>query len=142
MTNTLVVAKTEFGNVVGGVCPLAWKSPPSWQYFQDPEDMAFIFSTSRLLSGLKFRPFKKKFTIAMHKDYGPCFGEDIIIYDKANHSKMCWSNFPDVYTCREREVPHTLKVLKEFVGVEDHFKKFDLVEWEVYKISYSKEEEI
>ena len=33
----------------------------------------------------------------MHKDYGPIFGDDFVIYDNANISKSCWSNFPDVY---------------------------------------------
>ena len=41
---------------------------------------------------------RSKFAIGMHKDYGPVFGEDIIIYDKAHISKSCWSNFPDVYS--------------------------------------------
>jgi hypothetical protein len=43
---------------------------------------------------------KTKFAIGMHKDYGPSFGDDFVIYDKANHSKNCWSNFPDVYVCK------------------------------------------
>ena len=33
----------------------------------------------------------------MHKDYGPAFGDDFVIYDKAHTSTGCWSNFPDVY---------------------------------------------
>jgi hypothetical protein len=33
-------------------------------------------------------------------DYGPIFGDDFVIYDKAKTSKSCWSNFPDVYNCK------------------------------------------
>ncbi len=49
------------------------------------------------LYGLKFEPVRLDFPIALHKDYGPIFGEDFIIYEKANTSKSCWSNFPDIY---------------------------------------------
>lgn len=76
----------------------------------------------------------------MHKDYGPCFGDDLVIYDRANNSKGCWSNFPDVYECRKKPIPHSHKVLKEFLGVDDHYKKFNLVEWEVYKVSFKPDE--
>lgn len=29
----------------------------------------------------------------------------------------------------------------DFVGVDDHYKKFNLVEWEVYKISFSSKDQ-
>ena len=77
----------------------------------------------------------------MHKDYGPSFGDDFVIYDKAQHSKNCWSNFPDVYTCRLRPVQHNPQTISSFVGVKDHFEKFNLKEWEVYKLSFGKDEE-
>ena len=78
----------------------------------------------------------------MHADYGPSFGDDFVIYDKAHHSNNCWSNFPDVYTCESNPVPHNSETIKLFVGVDDHFKKFNLVEWEVYHIAFSAEEEL
>ena len=52
----------------------------------------------------------------MHRDYGPSFGDDFVIYNKANNSKNCWSNFPDVYTCKTRPVPHSEETIKAFVG--------------------------
>ena len=78
----------------------------------------------------------------MHEDYGPSFGDDFVIYDKAHHSKNCWSNFPDVYKCKENPVPHSAKVINKFVGVNDHYEKFNLLEWEVYYISYGPEDEL
>jgi hypothetical protein len=59
-----------------------------------------MFSLSPALYELKFTPVKKEFAIGLHKDYGPIFGDDFVIYDKAHHSKSCWSNFPDVYNCK------------------------------------------
>jgi hypothetical protein len=56
-----------------------------------------MFSMEKKLYGLKFQPVRLDFPIALHKDYGPIFGEDFIIYEKANTSKSCWSNFPDIY---------------------------------------------
>lgn len=67
--------------------------------------------------------------LGMHAQYGPCFGDDLVIYDHAHVSKACWSNFPDCYQCKESPVQHSKQVLKEFVGVDDHFKKFNLLEW-------------
>lgn len=45
--------------------------------------------------------------IAMHSEYGPSFGDDLVIYDHANVSKGCWSNFPDCYRCSKKDIPHT-----------------------------------
>lgn len=45
--------------------------------------------------------------IGMHKDYGPSFGDDLVIYNSSNISKGCWSNFPDCYQCEERPIAHT-----------------------------------
>lgn len=42
----------------------------------------------------------------MHQSYGPSFGDDLVIYDKSNTSKGCWSNFPDCYKCKEKEIEH------------------------------------
>jgi hypothetical protein len=51
---------------------------------------------------MKFEPIKLDFSIGLHKDYGPIFGDDFVIYDKSNNSKSCWSNFPDVYNLKEK----------------------------------------
>jgi hypothetical protein len=48
----------------------------------------------------------------MHKDYGPCFGDDLVIYDKSDSTKSCWSNFPDCYVCKQKEIPHDLNTIK------------------------------
>ncbi len=85
-----------------------------------------MLSTSKELRGKKFTICKTKFAIGMHKDYGPSFGDDFVIYDKANHSKNCWSNFPDVYICRSGKVEHNANTINSFVGVKDQFEKFNL----------------
>lgn len=64
---------------------------------------------------------KPKFAIGMHKDYGPSFGDDFVIYDKAQNSKSCWSNFPDVYNFKTKPFDHSIQVVRTFVGVKDHF---------------------
>jgi hypothetical protein len=84
---------------------------------------------------------KTKFAIGRHQDYGPSFGDDFVIYNKAHHSKNCWSNFPDVYTSRTHPMKHTVEMVNALVGVRDHFEKFNLLQWEVYKISFSEEED-
>ncbi len=94
-----------------------------------------MFSFDKDLKGMKFVPLKKQFAIALHKDYGPIFGEDFIIYDKAHNSKSCWSNFPDVYNSEENPLEHDQKTIKAFIGASDQFQKFNLIEWEVYKIN-------
>ena len=90
------------------------------------------------MEGLKFVPFKTKFTLAMHHEYGPCFGDDLVIHDNSSTAKNCWSNFPDCYRCKETSVPHDEKTIRAWVGVKDHFQKFNIMEWEVYKISFNK----
>jgi hypothetical protein len=95
----------------------------------------------KYFENLKFEPFKKKFSIGMHAEYGPCFGDDLVIYNNSNVSKGCWSNFPDCYQCKDKVVEHTERTIYEWVGVVDHFKKFNIVEWEVYKVSFSKKEQ-
>ncbi len=52
--NTLTIAKTEFGNLVGGFCAVAWRSPSSWQYEEDPSNQTFIFSLNKYFDGLRF----------------------------------------------------------------------------------------
>jgi hypothetical protein len=104
--NTLTIAKTEFGNLVGGFCAVPWRSPANWEYEEDPSNQTFIFSLSKYFEGLRFTPFKKKFTLAMHREYGPCFGDDLVIYDNSSTSKNCWSNFPDCFKCTEKEIAH------------------------------------
>lgn len=76
--------------------------------------------------------------VGMHKEYGPCFGDDLVIYNRANISKGCWSNFPDCYQCPENPIKHCKETLFDFVGASDHYQKFNLVEWEVYKISFTR----
>lgn len=140
--NTITVVKTEFGNLVGGFCAIPWRSPGQWEYEDDPQNETFLFSLGKQLEGLKFEPVKRKFTVGMHREYGPCFGDDLVIYDKANTSRACWSNFPDCYVCKSKAVPHDEKTIREFVGVDDHYRKFNLTEWEVYKVSFSKAEQM
>lgn len=65
--NTLTLAKTEFGRVLGAFCGVAWQSPPRWEYVQDPSRSTFLFSTHRSLKGLKFVAVKPKFMIGMHR---------------------------------------------------------------------------
>lgn len=45
--NTLTIAKTEYGNLVGGFCAIPWRSPKKWEYEEDPSDQTFIFSLGR-----------------------------------------------------------------------------------------------
>ena len=87
---------------------------------------------------------RQRFAVGMHREYGPCFGDDLVIYDKANHSTSCWSNFPDVYCGIKdgKKLPHTPIVLKDFIGTSEHYEKFNIIEWEVYKINFSKKEEV
>ena len=106
------MVRTEFGNLVGGFSPIAWRSPPQWQYEQDDFEDCFIFGMSKSLFQRKFKPVKKKFMMGMHAQYGPCFGDDLVIYDHAHVSKACWSNFPDCYQCKENPVQHTKQALK------------------------------
>ena len=57
----------------------------------------------------------------MHRDYGPSFGDDFVIYHNAHNSRNCWSNFPDVYTSKQKQIPHNEATIKAFVGASDHF---------------------
>lgn len=106
ISNTVTIAKTEYGNVIIGFSCFPWSSPKTWEYQVDSKGECFLMSPHEALRGRKFTPFKTKFAIGMHRDYGPSFGDDFVIYNKAEHSKNCWSNFPDVYTCKTRPVPH------------------------------------
>ena len=64
-----------------------------------------------------------------------------MIANKSSSSSNCWSNFPDCYQCKDEEVEHCESTLRAWVGARDHYKKFNIVEWEVYKVIFSRMEE-
>jgi hypothetical protein len=105
--NTLTIIKTEFGKLAGGFSTVPWRSTPGWEYETDETEQTFIFGLSKNLRKIKLTPCKKKFMLGMHREYGPSFGDDLVIYDHANVSKGCWSNFPDCYQCETKPIAHS-----------------------------------
>jgi len=92
---TIVVLRTNYQKVIGGVSFLDWKSPPRTGLFcKDPSGKCFVFS----LSLKKKYPLKEgELAICNNVNYGPIFGNyDLLIGTKCN--KYLCGNF-DIGSC-------------------------------------------
>ncbi len=71
LTNTIIIAKTKKGKIIGGFTPLIlnpsanWSSPYEYQYIKDESNSSFIFSLSEKQ---KFQLKKDKEAIVRWKD--------------------------------------------------------------------------
>ena len=78
----MTVAKTEYGNVIGGFTKLPWTKNNVWQRDTD----AFLFSVT---NSEKFNCLKPNHSLYHGGNSGPIFGQghDFKICDKANENR-------------------------------------------------------
>ena len=120
--NTLIIVKSENGNIFGGFTSIQWKSSetPSWEY----DKKAFIFS----LLNKENRPLifehssSDKNSIGSHSKYGPVFGlgNDICISDNSITNTTSHSNLGATYT--HPEFPFDSEKAKTILAGSIYFK--------------------
>ena len=93
--NTLIIIKTESGNIFGGYTEQSWLSTDS--YKTDPK--AFIFSIKNAYQHSIKMNCSNNFSICCSNSYGPTFGlgHDLHIADKSNTNMNSYSNICNSY---------------------------------------------
>jgi hypothetical protein len=93
--NTLVIALTEYGKIVGGFNPFAWAS--NGQYNRDNNRETFLFSVSLKE---KYQIVNTTYGAYNQAGYGPTFGggHDLYISDNAHaNNNAAYCNFGHSY---------------------------------------------
>jgi len=122
VNNTLVIARTNYGKIIGGFTPLAWELPKEpFVYYLDPTGKTFIFSCSL---GEKYDLKENEYAICVSQMSGPIFGggSDFEIVDECN--ALCNNS---------SNVGHSFKYprkAEEFYGDLQYM----ITEYEVYQI--------
>jgi len=124
--NTLVVIKSENGNVFGGYTEQSW----SGQDYKNDEN-AFIYSLiNKLNKPLKMKCIDSKRAIFCNSDFGPNFGSyDIEIKSNSNINTDSNSNLGDSY--KHPDYEKDSNEAKSFLAGSHKFKVSEI---EVYKI--------
>ena len=108
MDNTVVVVQAkENGNVFGGYTAAPWKSPPSFEFVEDPQ--AFLFLLSNVANPrdkaqiFGVRPDDTQYAVCHDPKYGPIFGNgySLCIYDKCDEVDKKYTN-PVSFGFREK----------------------------------------
>ena len=120
----MVLVRTKSDKIYGGYTHYPWRSAQIAEKVSESDCRAFIFSVDMKQ---KFMPHKKGFNlITWDVNYGPYFGEDIIL------GTFQRENFPNVYKyggSKDFNDNHYNRIL--FAGKEP-----DVVEYEVFALRY------
>ena len=130
--NTLVVAKTEFGKVIGGFTPLRWNTTSN--YVQDYERKSFLFSVDL---EEKFTNNNPQYGIYGNASYGPTFGgghDFYIAENSANSVNTSYFNLGHSYNCNGKYANGSAETHKAFTGTEAGNYYAKITEWEVYQL--------
>lgn len=122
IANTLIIAKTNYGKLIGGFTPLAWNVPDKeFKYLTDDTKKTFIFSCN---NGAKYDLLLNEYAVCLSQTNGPIFGggSDFEIVDNCNvkYNESC-------------NIGHTFnykKAPEEFFGD----KKYLIIDYEVYQL--------
>ena len=124
-TNTVTIAKTNFGKLIGGFTPIAWETPTEGThvYEEDQSETCFLFSLTLnekypLKSGLR------QFAVCNTQSYGPLFGggSDLEIVDECNVNYNSFSGTDHTYMSKRQP--------EEFYGD----KKYLVEDYEIYQV--------
>ena len=98
--NTLIIVKSENGNIFGGFTNIQWKSSATGSWQEDKS--AFIFSlVNKENKSLLFEHMSSGInSIGSYTIHGPIFGagNDIFISDSSNLNTSSYSNLGHIYT--------------------------------------------
>jgi len=123
---TLVIIKSNFGNIFGGFANHPWKSSNQGKYVEDPD--AFLFS---LTYHTKHKQIKNnEFALFLSKNYGPVFGKgyDLCVKDDCNKKANNYSRLGNSYNSpAEMELEDNYS----YLGGSD---SFSIEEYEVFEI--------
>ena len=129
-----MLAKTEFGKVIGGYAALPWNS--SSNYVQDYERKCFIFSVSL---EEKFECNNPQYGIYGNTSYGPTWGggHDFYIADNAaNSTNTSYFNVGHSYNNKGKYVNGAAETYRSFLGTEAGNYYSKITEWEVFQIEW------
>lgn len=123
--NTIVVAQTNFGKLIGGFTPLPWVAPEDGKPFYciDSEGKSFVFSFNL---NAKFPLKNSEFAILCSDNMGPVFGggSDLEIVDECNENMNKFADIGHTYAKPE-------DITKEdFYGGEF----YTITDYEVYQV--------
>jgi hypothetical protein len=129
--NTLVLIKTEFGKKIGGFTPVDWYSPEIETICKDDSGESFIFSLTE----------KEKFDLKNNccatqnfKNWGPVFGADLVLEDKANHYSNCYAKLNCYGSKNVSKDDWTMN--KSIGGNPKKLNNFKVLEWEVWHLEF------
>lgn len=125
----MTIAKTEYGEVIGGFTPLKWDATRDGNYEYDNTGSSFLFSLSRKE---KMRLVEPSRAIANDSKFGPVFGSghDFAISDGADKYAHSSSEFPSSYSNS-----HPQETTRSLSGAK-HGAHFKIIEWEVYEVLF------
>ena len=123
---TLCLFKSEKNKIFGGFADKSWFSNICFKLSKG----AFLFSVDNKKKLKLFRNHDK--ALFFNKNYGPCFGEDIIIGDKADEPKSCRSFVGRSYETCDGYF-ESLEAQKSLTG----FPVFSLIDYEVYVVRFT-----
>lgn len=120
--NSLIIAKTNFGKIIGGFTPIPWENPNEpYVYVEDLAGNTFLFSCDNFE---KFELKNKQYAVCLSQAHGPIFGggSDFEIVDGCNLNYNKCSNIGHSYCCSRSP--------SEFYGSDQYL----IEEYEVYQI--------
>lgn len=98
--NTLMIAKSEKGQVFGGFTPSKWLNTKEKQYVGDPTASSFLFSLDNNLI-FPIRRNQLDYAISAYGGWGPIYGSpygpDLSISDKCHQSDNSCSSLGSHY---------------------------------------------
>jgi len=123
--NTVVIASTNMGKLIGGFTPLSWTESDDGRPFYciDDEEKSFLFSLSL---NQKFPIKNKDFAILCSNSMGPVFGggSDFEIVDECHHNPNKYADFGHSYY-KPDDITN-----EDFYG--DNY--YNIVDYEVYEV--------
>lgn len=123
---TLILIRTSAGKRIGGFAERSWRSGPAT--FKRSAG-SFLFSLS---CKARLKPFRNlQRCLFFSPNFGPCFGEDLMIADSANEPKSCRASIGTTFESIDGRMD-SLDEQKKFAGSA----MFSVAEYEVYWVRF------
>ena len=133
--NTLMIAKSENGQVFGGFTPAKWLNTKEKEFVGDHTAASFLFSLDHNMV-FPIRRNQLDYAISAYGGWGPIYGSpygpDLSISDKCHINDNSCSSLGSHY-----EIPVNIKEYSnEAFSLLAGSKKFKVVEYEVYELRF------
>jgi hypothetical protein len=98
-SNTLIVIMDTNWNIFGGFTPIEWESLNEWKCDHTLKSFVFTVKNPHNLEPTKFdlKASMKGRAIHCMGGWNPCFGNDIVLYDRSNTHNNNWINIGSSY---------------------------------------------